>query len=158
MLNGTTALWHACANGLAHAAARLVEDGADVNVVERESGRSALYAAVAAGDAATARVLVARGADVDALDVHGTNALWRACYAKRGALALFLVKAGADVHSTSALKGWDCLLCACSAGLIQVAHALLEAGALWPFRQHQKSATVPTRPFGAAGRATTRRG
>ena len=128
-LDGTTALWHACTNGMAHAAAALVKRGADVNVSERESGRSALYAAVAVGDEATARMLIACGADIDALDVHGTNALWRACYAKRGALALFLVKSGADVHSTSILKGWDCLLCACSAGLIQVAHALLEAGA-----------------------------
>ena len=127
-VNGTTALWQACANGLAEPAAILAERGADVNVIERETGRSCLYAATAAGSVAIVRMLVARGAEINASDVHGTNALWRACYAKLGPLALFLIEQGADVRSTSLLKGWDCLLCACSAGLIAVANVLLKKG------------------------------
>ena len=89
-----TPLHWAAGHGLTDIAARLIENGADVNAVD-EFGRTPLHEAVGYTD--TAGLLIDSGADVDAADVFGRTPLHMALqYPDTVAL---LISAGADIFA-----------------------------------------------------------
>jgi ankyrin repeat protein len=101
--DGWTPLHLAAFFGHRDAAARLLEAGAALQAVSRNSLRNtALHAAVAGGHEALAVLLMERGADVTAQDAGGHTPLHIAAEAGSVGLARALLERGADPHAVDA--------------------------------------------------------
>lgn len=72
--------------------------------------------------------LVQQGADLRALDRHGNNALWAACYAESSSCIEWLLAAGVDIDYQNP-GGATALIYASSSGKHGVVLQLLQAGA-----------------------------
>ncbi len=95
--DGFTALHYACFFGGAHAAAVLLEAGADPDAPAGNDSRvRPLHSAAAARDAEAARLLLEAGADPDAAQAGGHTALHAAALHDDEALAGLLLRHGAD--------------------------------------------------------------
>jgi len=148
---GVAPLSLACINGTAAVVAALLEAGADARTALPE-GETALMTAARSGNAEVLRLLITHGADVNAREqFRGQTALmWAASYGHAAAVRV-LLEYGADVNARSkgsptaaglrregagapvVVKqlptGYSAILFAARAGRIEVAQALLDAGA-----------------------------
>ncbi|MBT3374774.1 MAG: ankyrin repeat domain-containing protein [Lentisphaerae bacterium] len=94
----------------------------------------ALHTAAATGDSVTVQEQLDQGVAVDELDEHGFTPLIWAIHRDRRAMALLLIKLGADVNAPAMSLNLNAplyppLCCAAEKGDIEVVRRLLEAGA-----------------------------
>ena len=108
-------------------AARLLDDGADVNATQAD-GSTPLLWAVYRQDAALVERLLDEGADASAGNRYGSTPLAEAAKLGDAALVELLLDAGADADSPNG-DGQTALLLATRTGSIDVAELLLEHGA-----------------------------
>lgn len=106
---------------------KLVEEGADVNTADEETGDTPLILATSRNHLDIVKFLVENGADINATDKNGATALTIASHMSHE-IARYLIKGGADVNATDA-HGWTALLLASGSGEIKSAELLLENGA-----------------------------
>ena len=92
-----------------------------------QGGYTPLLFAARQGDVESARLLLAAGADVDDAAASGTSALVVAAHSGHGALAAFLLEAGADPGAADA--GYAALHAAVLRGEVDLVRALLAHGA-----------------------------
>ena len=145
---GQTALMWAVAQRHADVALALVAGGADLSARTRvwrqlentagntnpignfrmaHGGSTSLLFAARNGDIPTARVLVEAGAIVDDVSAAGTSALVIAAHSGHGALATYLLQAGADPNTNDA--GYTALHAAVLRGQTELTRSLLKHGA-----------------------------
>ena len=78
----------------------LIENGADVNVRDPDTGYTALHLAAGAGNMEIVKFLVAKGADVNAANEGGWTPLHCAIAPGRRDLVQWLIANGADVNKS----------------------------------------------------------
>lgn len=105
----------------------LLDDGADVNVAQRD-GTTALHWAAYHDDAATVELLIGSGADVNAENRYGVPALSLAATNRNVAIVMLLLDAGADAGA-SRQGGETVLMTAARSGSVPIVEALLANGA-----------------------------
>ena len=126
--DGVTALARAAENASAAVIEILLQAGADPNRAQ-SSGLTPLMMAARTGNLAVVRMLLAKGANVNAQTANsGATALMWAVAAPHPEVVKVLIETGADVH-VSSHKGFTPLLFAARNGDIEMARALLAAGA-----------------------------
>ncbi|KAF9890721.1 hypothetical protein FE257_005587 [Aspergillus nanangensis] len=120
-------LYYACFHGLYHAAAALIERGADVNTDCGYFG-TALQASCIRGHVEIVQLLLNHGADVNAEYGSVGPALHLTCRAGSAEIAQILLQNGADVKAEGGLYG-GALQAASYAGHAAIVHLLLKYGA-----------------------------
>lgn len=112
---------------IAEDAARLIENGADVNETG-EYGRTLLHLAADNDSKETAEILIKNGADVNAKDFYGDSPLALAVDSNSLALIDLLIKNGADVNAKDN-HNVSLLHTAASPSRLEIAKILIENGA-----------------------------
>lgn len=76
----------------------LLDCGIDINITDFDKGWSPIHVAASRGSKQALELLVQRGADVNVQDNRGSTALHSLIYKRYDALALWLVRQGANIH------------------------------------------------------------
>ncbi|MBC23233.1 MAG: hypothetical protein CMJ32_04875 [Phycisphaerae bacterium] len=105
-----------------------IANGADLNVLDPESGRTALHHAARKGDYEMAQLLVEKDIRLDAGDRSGKTALTLAAENGHKQLVAMLIESGADVNTRDMIGGSP-VLWAAGLGSFDTVSQLLEAGA-----------------------------
>jgi hypothetical protein len=125
---GTASLPAAIARGDYAAAAALIEQGADLELRDEETGATALHFAVMKGRMELVERIVTRRADVNSRTRNGTTPLHTAVVYARKEIAEYLLDNGADINARSA-RGISALEFALDAKNQPIANMLRERGA-----------------------------
>ncbi len=91
---GITALQHACNHKSKEMISLLINQGADLFVIDEKSGFTLLHTAASKGYLWLVKLLVERGLDVNARDSEGNSPLWRA--GNKHEIGTYLMENGAD--------------------------------------------------------------
>lgn len=126
---GVTALMVASQWNRAEVADVLLENGADVDATESESGRNALMYSCLSGDLRVLRRLLESGAAVNAADGIGRTALMMAATIGSTRAVELLLQNGADIHARDS-SGATALDWAYEARREEVVNLLLTRGAV----------------------------
>lgn len=119
----------------------LVEQGADINGINRWGSETALMKAAYYGHADAARWLIDRGADIEARDSRGNTALNHAAWMGKEEVISLLLAHGADTNAVNRLN-WNSLMQAALEGHVGSARILLEHGARTDLIDKEKGASV----------------
>jgi ankyrin repeat protein len=125
---GQTPLFMASCFGLDAVAARLVEAGAKLNLVDKDGSQSALMVASRFGHTAIAQLLADRGAKLNLVDKNRWPALFYACRFGHFAVVQLLADKGAKLDSIDEF-GQSALIVASSGGYTAIAQLLADMGA-----------------------------
>ena len=131
---GRTALYWACSEGRAGAAAALLQHGAGVNSQKAAGTTRAtpLHVACTNGHLEVVRVLLAHGAAVEARDTLGATALFAACAHGNLEVVRELLARGAAVDARAVDDSATPLLGASERGHVEIVRELLARGATPP--------------------------
>lgn len=123
-----TPLIAAAHTGHKKAAALLLDEGADTELAQRNTGMTALHHAAKDGDWPMAKVLVDHGARVDSRDKEGNTPLLLAARYNHANTLDYLLEAHADIEARDK-KGSTALLLACRHDSVRGVELLLKEGA-----------------------------
>lgn len=121
-------LRRAARNGNIKKVERLIDQGADVNDLNK-SGDTALMMAAEDGQGDVCELLIAKGVDVNAQNKSGETALMKAAYFGHRKVCELLIAKGADVNAQNYKTGDTALMSAAIAGRKKVCQFLIAHGA-----------------------------
>src|SRR5262245_39626725 len=119
----------------------LLQQKADVNAPQSD-GSTALHWAVHFDDAEMVQLLIGRGANVKAANRFAVTPLSLACQNGNAAIALKLLKAGADPNAALSDLGETPLMMAARTGNIDTVRVLLDNGASVNAKENSRSQTA----------------
>ena len=90
-------LWQAVYKGNIKTVKQLINDGADVNAVDKKTGTTPLYLAINLNRLKIARILLENKAKVNKADINGVSPLYKALEDKNLDAAQLLLEFNADV-------------------------------------------------------------
>ncbi|MBK5912127.1 hypothetical protein CCR85_11575 [Rhodothalassium salexigens] len=125
---GVPVLVMAADNGSLKMTEFLLENGANVNIKDRQSGETALMHFTRRGHLAGVETMLKAGADPDVTDRNGETALMKAARLRRFRVVEALLDAGADVDKTD-YTGRTALAYAEENRARNISRALMDAGA-----------------------------
>ena len=126
---GVTALHLAAVGADATMVTQLLKAGANVHAAAEGTAATPLHMAAANRDSAVSRALINAGASVAVVTTEGATPLDLAVLANNAAALRVLIEAGGDVNVDPSEQRVTLLHIAASNGLLEVAGALVEAGA-----------------------------
>ena len=121
------AIHHAAARGHVRVVEKLVESGADINIVDDDSRTPLLWAATN-GWVSVAEYLINHGAAINLAQREGFTPLHAATYLGHLPMCQFLLSRGADINSADR-DGWTPLHAAVCYGHPQIVRLYLQSGA-----------------------------
>ena len=135
---GLASIHHAASNGNLTKLRRLIAEGEDVNLQQRNLRGTALHYAADAGHAHIVRELLKHRADTEARDTRGYSPLLLAAKNGHTKIVKLLLDGGANIQAKPDVGEWTALSLAIRAKQRETAQFLLDHGA--KFSQHESFA------------------